>query len=198
MTTITRFTNERLIAQAEGNITMLRASLEHVKDPFEREDLAADLRLAEIALASLEAEPVGEVVLGEYDDCGCHPNARVACIAADGQADWENFKDGTRLYTAPPAPVVDAEPVAWTSEEALVEVYCGETGMIGPHYMVGNVPLYRHAQHAPVVPDEVNLAIENLKKKLVECNRYNYCSDSVKRIEDSFRAAMLNQGNNHG
>lgn len=61
--------------------------------------------MARIALASLEAEPVGEVVLGEYDDCGCHPNARVACIAADGQADWENFKDGTRLYTAPPAPV---------------------------------------------------------------------------------------------
>ncbi|HCR0980305.1 TPA: DUF551 domain-containing protein, partial [Enterobacter hormaechei subsp. oharae] len=47
----------------------------------------------------------GEVVLGEYDDCGCHPDAKVVCIAADGQADWENFKDGTRLYTAPPAPV---------------------------------------------------------------------------------------------
>ncbi|HFD6760342.1 DUF551 domain-containing protein [Enterobacter hormaechei] len=61
--------------------------------------------LARIALASLEAEPVCEVVLGMYDDCGCHPDARVACIAADGQADWENFKDGTRLYTAPPAPV---------------------------------------------------------------------------------------------
>ncbi|GHS73630.1 phage protein [Enterobacter kobei] len=61
--------------------------------------------LARIALASLEAEAVGEVVLGEYDDCGCHPDARVACIAADGQADWENFKDGTRLYTAPPAPI---------------------------------------------------------------------------------------------
>ncbi|SAD07268.1 Uncharacterised protein [Enterobacter cloacae] len=29
----------------------------------------------------------------------------MVCIAADGQADWENFKDGTRLYTAPPAPV---------------------------------------------------------------------------------------------
>ncbi|MED5668401.1 DUF551 domain-containing protein, partial [Enterobacter hormaechei] len=53
----------------------------------------------------LEAEAVGEVVLGEYDDCGCHPDAKVVCIAADGQADWENFKDGTRLYTAPPAPV---------------------------------------------------------------------------------------------
>ncbi|EKS7399357.1 hypothetical protein BTK98_001576 [Enterobacter roggenkampii] len=56
-------------------------------------------------LASLEAEAVGEVVLGEYDDCGCHPDARVVCIAADGQADWENFKDGTRLYAAPPSPV---------------------------------------------------------------------------------------------
>lgn len=57
-------------------------------------------------LASMEQEPVGEVVLGEYDDSGCHPDARVVCIAADGQADWENFKDGTRLYAAPPAPVV--------------------------------------------------------------------------------------------
>ncbi|MFK8879632.1 MULTISPECIES: hypothetical protein [unclassified Enterobacter] len=63
------------------------------------------LALARIALASLEAEAVGEVVLGEYDDCGCHPDAKVVCIAADGQADWENFKDGTRLYTAQPAPV---------------------------------------------------------------------------------------------
>ncbi|WP_353797776.1 DUF551 domain-containing protein [Enterobacter cloacae] len=68
-------------------------------------DVAILNELARIALASLEAEAVGEVVLGEYDDCGCHPDARVVCIAADGQADWENFKDGTRLYTAPPVPV---------------------------------------------------------------------------------------------
>ncbi|HHY2928218.1 hypothetical protein [Enterobacter bugandensis] len=69
------------------------------------EDAANALAAMKLALASLEAEAVGEVVLGEFDDCGCHPDARVACIAADGQADWENFKDGTRLYTAPPAPV---------------------------------------------------------------------------------------------
>ncbi len=67
------------------------------------------LELARIALAARTAEPVGEVVLGEYDDSGCHPDARVVCIAADGQADWENFKDGTRLYAAPPAPVVPDE-----------------------------------------------------------------------------------------
>ncbi|MCC9359820.1 hypothetical protein [Enterobacter hormaechei] len=68
-------------------------------------DVAILNELARIALASLEAEAVGEVVLGEFDDCGCHPDARVECIAADGQADWENFKDGTRLYTAPTVPV---------------------------------------------------------------------------------------------
>lgn len=43
----------------------------------------------------------------------------------------------------------DSEPVAWTSEEAIVEVYCDETGMIGPKHMVGDVPLYRHAQPVP-------------------------------------------------
>lgn len=66
-------------------------------------DVAILNELARIALASLEADAVGEVVQGEYDDCGCYPDARAVCIAADGQADWENFKDGTRLYTAPPA-----------------------------------------------------------------------------------------------
>ena len=73
------------------------------------EDAAMALAAMKIALASLEAEAVGEVVLGEYDDCGCHPYAKVVCIAADGQADWENFKDGTRLYTDPQAPVVPEE-----------------------------------------------------------------------------------------
>jgi len=104
MSTITReFTKEQLIARAETVLSNARTAADfHDSKPYH----LMDVHLAEIALASLEAEPVGEVVLGEYDDCGCHPDARVACIAADGQADWENFKDGTRLYTAPPAPVV--------------------------------------------------------------------------------------------
>ncbi|EMN0309677.1 DUF551 domain-containing protein [Enterobacter hormaechei] len=83
------------------------AELEEERDAVPgivNEDAAMSLAAMKIALASLEAEAVGEVVLGEYDDCGCHPDAKVVCIAADGQADWENFKDGTRLYTAPPAP----------------------------------------------------------------------------------------------
>ena len=46
-------------------------------------------------------------------------------------------------------------------------------------------------QPEPVVPDEIALAIETLKQKLVECNRYNYCADAVKGVEDACHAAML-------
>lgn len=53
------------------------------------------------------------------------------------------------------------------------------------------VPLHA-APPAPVsVPDEVISAIENLKRTLVNCNRYNYCSDAVKRLEGACRGAML-------
>ncbi|MDJ4401666.1 hypothetical protein LD712_12925 [Salmonella enterica] len=58
---------------------------------------------------------------------------------------------------------LDAEPVAWTSEGALAEVYCGETGVIGPKYIVGYVSLYRHAQ--PVSVDKEFIP-KNLDKAL--------------------------------
>ena len=58
---------EGLIAQAEGNITMMRASLEHVKDPFERDDIAADLRLIEIALATLTAPEITVAVAQRFE-----------------------------------------------------------------------------------------------------------------------------------
>ncbi|MDM1596592.1 hypothetical protein HX044_15860 [Escherichia coli] len=43
----------------------------------------------------------------------------------------------------------------------------------------------------PEIQADVAQAIENLKQKLVECNRYNYCADAVKGVEDAFHAAML-------
>ncbi len=51
-------------------------------------------------------------------------------------------------------------------------------------------------QPEPVVPDEIALAIENLKQKLVECNRYNYCADAVKNVEDACRAVSYSQADN--
>lgn len=47
------------------------------------------------------------------------------------------------------------------------------------------------APPVPVMQADVAQEIENLKQKLVECNRYNYCADAVKGVEDACHAAML-------
>lgn len=125
------------------------------------EDATMALAAMKLALASLEAEAVGEVVLGEYDDCGCHPDARVACIAADGQADWENFKDGTRLFTAPPASAVNAEPVSFDALRDAVAEVSGAPAMEWSD-------IYKGHQAVPFI---------------------NF--NSLARIVDKFRAAML-------
>ncbi|EPL9042063.1 hypothetical protein O4H63_001311 [Klebsiella pneumoniae] len=67
--------------------------------------------------------------------------------------------------------------------------------LVGIQQMPYGTKLYRHAQPAPVsAPEEVANAIEALKQTLVDCNRYNYCFDAVKCLEDACRAAMLNGG----
>lgn len=84
--------------------------------------MADAVKVIDDLLEVRKAENVGEVVLGEYDDCGSHPDAKVVCIADDGQADWENFSDGTRLYAVPPAPVSIDERAAfnaWNNDENL-------------------------------------------------------------------------------
>ncbi|EED8542986.1 hypothetical protein SH303_000930 [Salmonella enterica] len=84
--------------------------------------MADAVKVIDGAIAAFGAEPVGEVVLGEYDDCGSHPDAKVVCIAADGQADWENFRDGTLLYAINPAQASIDERAAfnaWNNDENL-------------------------------------------------------------------------------
>lgn len=54
----------------------------------------------------------------------------------------------------------------------------------------GTIEVYA-APPVPVIQADVAQAIENLKQKLVECNRYNYCADAVKGVEDACHAAML-------
>lgn len=94
---------------------------------------------------------------------------------------------------------MDSEPVVWTDEEEL-----RDANQSGSGYLFGighdankfadprrQIMLYCHAQPAPVVHVEVASAIEELKRTLVDCNRYNYCSDAVARVEGACRAAML-------
>lgn len=70
------------------------------------------------------------------------------------------------LYAAPPAPVVDADPVVFTDERNLHHIAMGrETSLIWgkQNQEVGDIPLYRHAQPVPV---DIEFIPKNLDKAL--------------------------------
>lgn len=60
---------------------------------------------AEAKLAELEKQkPIGRVDRGEVTENNEYPDARVVCL--HDQAGWENFQDGTELFTRP-APAIN-------------------------------------------------------------------------------------------
>ncbi len=122
---MTTLTDKELIKEIKERIGSL-----DVRDNIER-------RAYEIALASLEAEPVGEFY--EYK-----PGDWYQRSVGDKAPKW------VPLYATPPVPELQAD---------------------------------------------VAQAIENLKQKLVECNRYNYCADAVKGVEDASRVLALQNQN---
>ncbi|EBX2800848.1 hypothetical protein DRL70_23450 [Salmonella enterica subsp. enterica serovar Bareilly] len=165
MTTITREQALKIIEAADEVISALAGTNEDVhpgsdnmlrlwddlNDRYAPPEVVREL--ARIALASLEAEPIGEVsekrhglVMDGTVDLGGKSTYRII----KGEKAMKLLPLGTKFYIAPPAPVIQAD---------------------------------------------VAQAIENLKQKLVECNRYNYCADAVKGVEDACRAVMLQSGN---
>ncbi|MHA3315210.1 hypothetical protein B7R70_07615 [Yersinia pseudotuberculosis] len=59
-------------------------------------EMAEELLSLREQLAELKAlEPVGQIVLSDYDSDGTR-TARVVCLHE--QADWDNFQDGTLLF----------------------------------------------------------------------------------------------------
>ncbi|CCS92772.1 Eaa protein [Salmonella enterica subsp. enterica] len=112
--------------------------------------------LARIALASLEVAPVGEVsemrrglVMDGTVDLGGKSTYRII----KGEKAMKRLPLGTKFYIAPPAPVVDADPVVFTDERNLHHIAMGrETSLIWgkQNQEVGDIPLYRHAQPVPV------------------------------------------------
>ena len=84
MSTITR---EQLRARAREKVKSLEFSITQTAFADSRAELEEELELARIALASLEAVPVGTFKKGP---CGYHPSFH---------------EDAVPLYTAPPAPV---------------------------------------------------------------------------------------------
>ncbi len=125
-------TKEQLIDQAQKNIAVLRGAVERI--PGASEAAVIHLRLAEITLAALTAEPVAWTTGGYSQNIGCNfgekESGEAPCIAAvywdrnvfRHHADCEETSDkwlaeaikntGAKpLYAAPPAPVVPAQSV---------------------------------------------------------------------------------------
>ncbi|MCW4970217.1 hypothetical protein [Enterobacter hormaechei] len=146
-------TKEQLRERARAKVKSLEFSITQTAFADSRSELEEELELARIALASLEAEAVGEVVLGEYDDCGCHPDAKVVCIAADGQADWGNFKDGTPLYTAPPAPA--SVPAAMEMDDDFDSAFEHGKAVGWNAYRAAMLQSFGNSEqlNSPVIPD---------------------------------------------
>lgn len=165
MTTITREQALKIIEAADEVISALAGTHEDVhpgsdnmlrlwddlNDRYAPPEVVREL--ARIALASLEAEPIGEVsekrhglVMDGTVDLGGKSTYRII----KGEKAMKLLPLGTKFYTAPPAPVIQAD---------------------------------------------VAQAIEKLKQKLVECNRYNYCADAVKGVEDASRVLALQNQN---
>lgn len=165
---------KELREHAEENVKALRFALKQNAFKDIRDAIEMDLKVAEFALAAMDAEPIYQV----WDDGKwCDYEERL----------WRELYDEHSanmfriVYMAPPASrTADAELQERRKADAAWKKF---QGMLNPDDPA-----------APVMPDSVEIEIENLKQKLVDCNRYNYCADAVKRVEDSCRAA-IRQGN---
>lgn len=151
--------------------------------------------LARIALASLEVAPVGEVsekrhglVMDGTVDLGGKSTYRII----KGEKAMKRLPLGTKFYIAPPAPVVDADPVVFTDERNLHHIARGrETSLIWgkQNQEVGDIPLYRHAQPVPVVPDECPAKIREL---MASHSDALFNDGDAQEIWNACRDAMLN------
>lgn len=164
MNTITSFTKEQLIKRLEEQESSARYALGFVRDSEILRDIEMDLRINEIALASLTAEPVAWTDADELRDAKNVGNGYLFAIGGNAN----KFADPRRqmmLYAAPPAPVVRQEPIAWLNDAYLARgVVDGEAGSedAGPGYIpVYREPLYA-VQPAPVVPEELLSAMEEV------------------------------------
>ena len=111
MSTITR---EQLHERAREKVKSLEFAVTQTAFADSRAELAEELELARIALASLEAEAVGEVIEQQS-------GMMMDGLVISEKPTYRNIKGihkmkmmplGTKFYTAPPAPA-NAEPVAW-------------------------------------------------------------------------------------
>ncbi|MEE7653599.1 hypothetical protein V3N80_25250 [Raoultella planticola] len=148
-----KLTREQLHERARENVKALKmASRQHAFESA-REEILADLQLAELALAAMDSEPVA----WDYE--------WASCITCEGP---QNFNR-----------VIEREaPPDWSIEE-------GQAKNI--------IPLYRHAQPAPIVPDDLLSMAASAIEDLLEHTDPNtsYYSGVWTDVPGKLRAAMI-------
>ncbi|ENO7475489.1 hypothetical protein [Citrobacter amalonaticus] len=118
MTTITRFTKEQLIKRLEEQQSGARYALSFVQDSEILRDIEMDLRITEIARASLEAEPA-LYCMTKWEALDPETASTSKAVVDAWAEEWNESRGPNEplcktvsLYTAPAAPVVRQEPIA--------------------------------------------------------------------------------------
>lgn len=170
---------------------------------------AFSARQAEKRIAELQARTVTIPPQAPENLASCLDGYERWLIATTFRDTWNAcLAEVARMNTAPPAHKVSGEYgdayqgaredlAIWKRRALEAEERARQLEQINDHLVKEaqgehrfGEPVIRESAPASV-PDEVISAIENLKRTLVNCNRYNYCSDAVKRLEGACRAAML-------
>lgn len=211
MTTITReFTKEQLIEQAKNNLIGLKNYVTVYPERAENE--AMNIRLAEIALAAMTDKPQRPVaflndahlnrgyveggVTSDDDAPGMIPVYRepvgVVYVSCLPESEFDELQERRKADSA--------EPIGWTDAEELRSVekdgcgYLFKANPISPNADPRRViKLYRHAQPAPVMNDELyKLAnhVASSKNGLPE-----EWQDWAEELESEIRRTAMLQGN---
>ncbi|MDR6617413.1 hypothetical protein J2W63_003159 [Klebsiella sp. 1400] len=89
---------------------------------------------------------------------------------------------------------MDSEPVAWISQSNLDALSRGHDALVkSTDNVVQPVPLYRHAQPAPVVPESI--CVRQAISALERADEVTTIAQAYKLGWNAFRAAMLQSGN---
>ncbi len=149
-------------------------------------DKQALLEASEKRIAELEDEPVSQTYkLNELaGNSPVIPGEVLSAImkVARVRADFDDF-DGDRRGIG--------DCLDEAEQELIVTINKYASQLAAEPIATNDVREQTAVPPVPVIQADVAQAIEKLKRKLVECNRYNYCADAVKGVEYACRAAML-------
>ncbi|CED74960.1 conserved hypothetical protein [Klebsiella pneumoniae] len=144
-----KLTREQLHERARENVKALKMASRQTAFESAREEILADLQLAELALAAMESEPVAWLAIyhGEvYDEA-----IGITRSVVEAQADH----------------------FGW--ESALTEI----------------IPLYRHAQPVPVVPNDVLDALQKFARIRLDMNDFDGDRRGIADCLDDAEVALM-------